>query len=122
MNLLFKTKVYAFDVDETLEISNGPIKIDHLIELKDQGHIVGICGNMQVFCRIPNWHKIISFLGQSFLTKDHFLYGLKINIPAEEFIMVGNRLGVTGASDDEGAAQRAGWRFILERDFANGMR
>lgn len=120
--MLPQTKVYAFDVDETLEISNGPIKIHSLIELRELGHIVGICGNMQVFCSLSNWHRIISFLGQSFLPKDVFLHGLKINIPADEYIMVGNRLGVTGASDDEGAAQRAGWRFILERDFAAGVR
>jgi hypothetical protein len=36
--------------------------------------------------------------------------------------MVGNILGVSGASDDRGAAQRAGWRFIQEREFANGVR
>ena len=33
-------KVYAFDVDETLDISNGPIPVQALKDLRDQGHIV----------------------------------------------------------------------------------
>jgi hypothetical protein len=36
--------------------------------------------------------------------------------------MVGNIKGVSGASDDEGAANLAGWRFIKESDFAAGTR
>ena len=115
-------KVYALDVDETLEISGGPVTLQSLMELRVQGHIVGICGNMQVFCSVPGWHHLCSFLGQSFLSKDVFLHGLKINIPADDYVMVGNIMGVTGASDDQGAAERVGWRFISERDFANGVR
>lgn len=114
--------VYAFDVDETLEISNGPVSLQSMIDLRNQGHIVGICGNMQVFCRLPFWHHLVSFLGQSFLPKDVFLHGLKINIPADDYVMVGNIQGVSGASDDQGSAARAGWRFIQEKDFANGAR
>ena len=34
--------------------------------------------------------------------------------------MVGNILGISGASDDQGAAARAGWRFIQERDSPTG--
>jgi hypothetical protein len=34
--------------------------------------------------------------------------------------MVGNILGVSGASDDKGAAETAGWRFIKESEFAAG--
>ena len=115
-------KVYAFDVDETLEISAGPIPLQALMDLRIEGHIVGICGNMQVFCSVPGWYHLVSFLGQSYLPKDAFLHGLMVNIPAEEYIMVGNILGVSGASDDQGAAQRAGWRFIKESDFAAGER
>jgi len=37
-------------------------------------------------------------------------------------VMVGNIKGVSGASDDEGAANLAGWRFIKESDFAAGAR
>jgi hypothetical protein len=36
--------------------------------------------------------------------------------------MVGNIKGVSGASDDQGAADLAGWRFIKESDFASGAR
>jgi hypothetical protein len=37
-------------------------------------------------------------------------------------VMVGNILGISGASDDRGAAERAGWRFIQECEFAKGVR
>jgi hypothetical protein len=37
-------------------------------------------------------------------------------------VMVGNILGISGASDDRGAAERAGWRFIQESEFARGVR
>jgi hypothetical protein len=57
------------------------------------------------------------------MSKADFLSGLKENIKdAEEYIMVGNVYGETGWSDDRGADQQAGWRFILERDFAAGAR
>lgn len=121
-------RCWAFDVDETLELSNGPVTLAMMKELQDAGDIVGVCGNMQVFCRVPDWHKRISFLGQGYIGKDYFLYGIKANAPADEYIMVGNipgrvnSLGVTTNSDDIGAAQRAGWRFIAEDDFAKGVR
>ena len=31
-------------------------------------------------------------------------------------------LFISGASDDRGAAERAGWRFIKEGEFAKGLR
>ncbi len=34
--------------------------------------------------------------------------------------MVGNILGISAARDDRGAAERAGWRFIRESEFAKG--
>jgi hypothetical protein len=43
-------------------------------------------------------------------------------IPGRDYVMVGNILGISGASDDRGAAERAGWRFIKESEFANGVR
>ena len=120
--------VYAFDVDECLEISNGPVTLQSIMDLRVGGHIVGICGNMNVFCRVRGWHHLISFLGQGFLPKETFLHGLKLNIPADEHIMVGNVFGeknglgfVCGSHDSE-AARIAGWRFIKEDDFANGKR
>jgi len=30
--------------------------------------------------------------------------------------------GISGASDDRGAAERAGWRFIKESEFVKGVR
>ena len=33
--------VYAFDVDETLEVSRGPVNPFDLIKLREHGHIVG---------------------------------------------------------------------------------
>ncbi|MDE2095628.1 MAG: hypothetical protein KGL39_00095 [Patescibacteria group bacterium] len=124
--------VYAFNVDHTLEISNGPVTLQSMEDLRKDGHIIGICGNMEVFCRLPDWHKRISFIGQSYLPKEQFLYGLSANIKnAEGFYMVGNigpqsalAFGVkeTGASEDMIAAKLAGWNFISEQDFANGVR
>ena len=65
-----------------------------------------------------DWHHICSFVGPCGIEKDDFLCQLGQYIPADDYVMVGNILGVSGASDDRGAAQRAGWRFIQERDFA----
>lgn len=120
--------VYALDVDETLEISNGPVTLQSLMDLRIAGHIVGICGNMKAICSVPGWHHLVSFLGQSYLTKEVFLYGLKENIPADDYVMVGNILGEMNSlgfkcgSNDKEAAERAGWRFIKEDDFARGAR
>jgi hypothetical protein len=36
--------------------------------------------------------------------------------------MVGNIKGISGTSDDQGAAHLAGWRFIKESNFAAGAR
>jgi hypothetical protein len=116
-------KCYAIDVDETLEISGGPVTITSLVELVKAGHIVGICGNWGLFVqRVQGWHWISSFL--NVLTpKAEFLAHLKLYVPAEEYVMVGNatRLGAQ-SYDDETAAQQAGWRFILEKNFAAGER
>ena len=125
-------KVYLFDVDETLEISNGPIPLTALVELRDQGQIVGLCGNLHCFMeRVPKWWEYISVttnfdtlttLG-GLLPKEYWLRTFLVSCrTAEEYILVGNVLGVSGASDDKGSAERAGWRFIKEDDFANGVR
>jgi len=116
-------KVYAFDVDETLEVSGGPVTLEMMVQLKRQGHIVGLCGNWALFCNVVNsWHNLISFVNAGCPDKESLLMNLMTYLRAEEFIMVGNILGVSGGSDDQGAAQRAGWRFIKESDFANGVR
>lgn len=130
-------KVYAFDVDECLTISAGPVKIESMLELREQGHIVGLCGNLNKFMTtIVGWQNYVSFtlnidtypvIGGpcgSIVGKDVWLRCFQQTaFPlADEYIMVGNIQGVSGASDDKGSAERAGWRFIKESDFANGVR
>jgi hypothetical protein len=116
--------VYAFDVDDTLDVSDGPVSIASLRELVAQGHIVGLCGNWAVMVRaVSDWHRLISFLGPLSLSKTEFLVQLKLHVPASDHVMVGNdpTTGV-GSSPDRSAAAEAGWRFVLERDFAAGAR
>lgn len=116
-------KIYAFDVDETMEFANGPVRLDMLVDLKKQGHIIGVCGNWAGFCNVViNWHHLISFIGQMLMPKEVFLNQVSTYIKADEYIMVGNIFGVSGGSDDQGAASKAGWRFIKESDFAAGER
>ena len=116
-------KIYAFDVDDTLEVSGGPISIVSVGGLKAQGHIVGLNGNWAVVVQaVPVWHRIFSFIDPMEMSKSIFLNQLKTYIRADDYIMVGNVKGVSGASDDEGAANLAGWRFIKESDFAAGAR
>lgn len=117
-------KIYAFDVDETLECSGGPIGIHLLEELRAQGHLVGYCGNWAL--AVQQWYittrENITFMGPMGTTKDLMLAQIKRYIQAEEYVMVGNILGVSGHSDDKGAAALAGWRFIQEANFAKGER
>ena len=116
-------KIYAFDVDDTLEVSAGPISIVSVGSLRAQGHIVGLNGNWAAVVQtVPVWHRIFSFIGPMEMSKAIFLDRLKTYIRADDYIMVGNIKGVSGASDDEGAANLAGWRFIKESDFAAGTR
>jgi hypothetical protein len=116
-------KIYAFDVDDTLEVSAGPISIVSVGSLRNQGHIVGLNGNWAVVVQtVPEWHRIFSFIGPMEMSKDIFLNQLKTYIRADDYIMVGNIKGISGRSDDEGAANLAGWRFIKESDFAAGAR
>jgi hypothetical protein len=116
--------LYAFDVDETLEVSGGPVPVAALRKLRDEGHIVGLCGNWAVFVRaVPEWHRIVSFVGPLQLSKADFLIQLRRYIQAGDYVMVGNdpRTG-WGASADREAAELAGWRFIREAEFAEGAR
>ena len=132
-------KVWAFDVDHTLEISNGPVFLSAMEELREQGDIVGICGNWGLFVqKVPDWHRRISFLNCSaaFLEDGVRVCGDKASwlkhfaqfVQADEYIMVGNRAGRTNSlgfvceSKDEEAAIKAGWDFVLEDDFAQGVR
>ena len=115
--------IYAFDVDETLDVSGGPITIASVESLKTEGHIIGLNGNWAVVVQtVPLWHCIFSFIGPMQMSKNIFLNELKTYIRADDYVMVGNIKGISGASDDEGAAHLAGWRFIKEGDFAAGAR
>ena len=50
-------KIYAFDVDDTLEVSGGPVSIVSVGSLKAEGHIVGLNGNWAVVVQsVPLWH------------------------------------------------------------------
>ena len=117
-------KLYAFDVDETLEVSGGPVAMESVAELRRQGHIVGLCGNFAVVTRTfpRDWHGLFSFIGPAGLTKADFLLQLKHYVPCDEVVMVGNVFGVSGSSRDSEAAELAGVRFIQESDFAAGER
>ena len=121
-------KVYAFDVDETLEISNGPVTLAMMEELRAQGHIVCISGNWGFFCRLPDWHLRISTILNLGTPKHYGMIQFRQYCPAEDYVLVGNIFGeknslgfVCGSHDSEEAAL-AGWRFIKEDDFANGVR
>lgn len=120
--------VYAFDVDETLEISNGPVTLAMMEEVRAQGHIVGICGNWGLFCHaVQNWHSKVSFLSVG-IPKAEWLAHFARYVRADEYVLVGNvkgtlnSLGVVCNSEDSIAAAQANWRFIKEDDFARGVR
>jgi hypothetical protein len=116
--------LYAFDVDHTLEVSDGPVPIAALGALRKEGHIVGLCGNWAVFVRsVPEWHRMVSFVGPFQLSKADFLVQLRLYMRASEYVMVGNDPPTGwGKSADREAAEEAGWRFIREADFAAGAR
>jgi hypothetical protein len=117
-------RLYAFDVDHTLDVSDGPVPLAALRTLREEGHIVGLCGNWAVFVRaVPEWHKVVSFLGPFQLSKADLLRQLRLYIPAADYVMVGNDPSTGfGNSADREAAAEAGWRFIQEAVFAAGAR
>jgi hypothetical protein len=116
-------KIYAFDVDDTLELSAGPVTIASIGSLRGTGNILGLNGNWAVVVQnLPGWHSLFSFIGPMEMSKHAFLNQIKTHIQADDYVMVGNILNVSGGSDDLGAARLAGWRFIKESDFAAGER
>lgn len=115
--------IFAFDVDETLEVSGGPVSLAAVALCAAEGNIVGICGNWAVLCqRYPGWHRLFSFIGTMDIPKAAFLRQIRTYIPAKEYVMVGNDPTYFGKSQDRAAAEAAGWRFIREKDFALGAR
>jgi hypothetical protein len=117
-------RVYAFDVDETLDVSDGPVPVAALRALCEEGHIVGLCGNWAAFVRaVPEWHRIVSFVGPLGLSKADFLTQLRLHVRADGYVMVGNDPATGwGESADREAAELSGWQFIREADFAAGAR
>jgi hypothetical protein len=117
-------RIYAFDVDHTLELSEGPVSLGVVVDLRrGGGAIVGLCGNWAVVTRaVPGWHEIFSFVGPIDISKAAMLLQLRSCCPADDYVLVGNDPRVYGNSDDVTAAADAGWRFIREYDFAAGMR
>jgi hypothetical protein len=114
-------RLYAFDVDDTLEISNGPVRLKAMQALRNSGH-VGLCGNWGLFTRsVPDWYDRVSFIGPMRLTKPDYLIELRTYVLAESYVMVGNDPRIFGASDDATAAREAGFRFIREFEFADGV-
>lgn len=126
------SNVYAFDVDHTLEVSNGPVKLASLVELREVGHVVGLCGNWaMVTLQVPQWHRFLSFVSAGTSTKADFLRDLKRYTRADDYVMVGNDPfdskwaavpDISGLSSDRIAAEQAEWRFITEDAFAQGAR
>ena len=117
-------KVYAFDVDETLYLSHGPVQWEALVALRAEGHVLGLCGNWAaVTMQVPEWHRVLSFIGPSLIGTDktHSCRD-QTYVPAEEHVMVGNdhSLRAYVSPDDRGAADAAGWRFLSEGAFAAG--
>src|SRR3972149_2842490 len=53
--------------------------------------------------RRHSWHHICSFVGPCGIEKDDFLRQLRQYIPGHDYVMVGNVLGLSGASGDRGA-------------------
>jgi len=98
------TKIIGFDCDGTLEISNGPISLKVLTELKAKGWKVGIAGNCQlVMTHLPN----LDFYtgepkGPNLRWRGKFF---------QKKILVGNR------PEDEEVAKIAGWQFIHANNF-----
>lgn len=117
--------IYAFDVDETLEVSGGPVRVQALCELRSRGHIIGVCGNWAVACAyIDGWSHLFSFVGPIGSDKPSFLQQLKTYIAADDYVLVGNdhARGAFQSPNDAAHAAAAGWRFISEADFAGGAR
>jgi hypothetical protein len=132
-------KVYAFDIDDSLNIGPrpGPIEVKSLKQLMDEGHIVGICGNHRVAFQFwPTWYTVISFFGGHPPLgpyKPQFLQEIKGaiylgNPKIVDYCMVGNTKAdavaglVAPTSNDDGYARLAGWRFLAAEHFAQGYR
>ena len=108
--------IYLFDVDGTLEISNGPVKLAQVINLRHAGHIVGLCGNWGFFINFcPGWENFLNLIGPIGTSKALYMAQLKMYVRAERYVLVGN------SPPDDIEARDAGWEFVHERDFKEGL-
>jgi len=101
--------IIAFDVDGTLKISGGRIPVEHLLELKRAGVVVGVVGNWSLAIKhvkgldfyqggIPSKRVILEALGEG---KAFKLY-------------------VGDTEEDKKQALEAGWNFIHVEDYRTG--
>jgi hypothetical protein len=127
------------NVDDTLAIQGapfpGPVILNDVMQLRNEGCITGICGNYIVAMKFfPDWYKFFSFYGPTRLLspkpaahqyKHLQLIDIKEDILAEKYVMVGNKRGDSKArigSQDDVQSKLAGWIFVREEDFARGKR
>jgi hypothetical protein len=117
--------VFAFDVDHTLEVNQGPIPVESLRKLSRQGHVVGLCGNYQHFLdHVPDWQSFIRFWGPDhsrLQPKHEMLQHVRNTWRGNAYIMVGNdpRRFPFAVSNDIGAANLAGWGYVAENAFGD---
>jgi len=98
--------IYCFDVDGTLEVSNGPIKLDVLKQLLETD---------LVFIVSPSWMKVIEKANiPIFMLGENRIERLKLvrkKFPHETVVYIGDTLG------DKEAAKQAEVGFIYAKDF-----
>lgn len=132
--------IYAFDIDDTLAMQGapfpGPVTLDSILQLRQQGIPTGVCGNFIVLMKVlPDWWKYFSFYGPEELTgtsllahhqyKHYQLIRIAKVMKAQRYVMVGNRRGdpkVRSGSQDDVQARLAKWNFIDETSFSRGIR
>ena len=71
--------IFAFYVDHTLEISDGPVPLMDLERLRAEGHVVGLCGNWALVVRqVADWPRdAAAEAGWRFLREAEFAAGLR---------------------------------------------
>lgn len=112
-------EVWGFSVEKTLRCGWGPIREEVLLDLRAEGHVVGIIGNWGKFCRsIRGWQDYVSFLSIG-LSKEVWMCHFKEVLPIyDRYVLVGNtHKKAPGTNDDYAVAQKAGWDFINSWDF-----
>lgn len=112
----------AFDVDETLWCSGGPVQPQHLVKLKSRGHTLGLCGNWGlVTSQVQGWQKVFSFIGPIGIAKDLYLNQLRTYVPSDRYFMVGNdhKRGLYRSPNDRLLSNKTGFEFVSELDFVD---